>query len=534
MNMSTGASHKRTAFWLFCAFFCFYFLGLGGHIYTPDGTIMFHVTRSLVVNGRTDIPEIASWRGFGGAERIDPETGRRLFYAKYGVGLSLAAVPAFILGNALLPFTSDREKEVFSNDHLRKFSEFARGKGPNAPIVRIWYESEGSDFAEAFLAFAVTWTMPFLVAGILAALFLITTELGFSVRASLGLAAAAGVASPLWHYSKEFFSEPLSGCCLAWFLYFCIYSSKRVEKQLGWIVCGCFLGGLLVAKVVNVVILVPCLLLVGVQLSRHSVRAMAWGGLLVSAGVAAGAGVVCAYNFLRFGTIWSTGYGDEVVQWNTPFWEGLLGLLFSPGRGAVIYCPLLLLALVGFPAFYRRFPHEAMFLGGTFALHVLLYAEWHVWEGGWCWGPRFLIPALPISLIPAVMLFERIPTGRLSRLAFLAVLAISLVVALSGILVSYNDYYKWLDMHFRTELAGTTQADGRSNLDLMRWSWRYSPILVYWRFPVKDYFVLPRAVAHPGLILFLLGAALLGLIGSCRRLWHEVSATASAGGLQTV
>ncbi|HOY67649.1 MAG TPA: hypothetical protein PLP29_12200 [Candidatus Ozemobacteraceae bacterium] len=526
MSMDTGgANHKRTAFWLFCGFFCFYFLGLGGHIYTPDGTVMFHVTRNLVMHGRSDIPELGSWPDFGGARQTDAETGRRLFYSKYGVGLSLCAIPAFIAGKALAPLVGEREKELFSNADMRTHYELAGEFGTATPTGRLWYEAEKENFDVAFEAFSVTWTMPLLVAGIVAALFLTCTGLGYPTRASLGLAVMAGVASPLWHYSKEFFSEPLSGFGLAWFFFLAVAEAKRPEPGLGWLLCGGALGTLLVAKVANAVILLPCLLLSIMYMYRYSIRGMGRGMLLVIAGAAVGAGIVCAYNVLRFGSVWSTGYGDEVNWWTTPFWEGVAGLLFSPGRGALIYCPLLFLALAGFPAFARRFPRESVFIGGVFAAHLLLYATWHVWEGGWCWGPRFLVPALPISLIPVVTLFERPPAGRFSRLAILLVLALSLVVAFNGVIVSYNDYYKWIDILCRAGGAGSTRFDVEKSFALMRWSWEHSPLLRYWGFPVKDYFVLPRAIAHPGLVLALLGAALLGLIGSCWRLGRELASS---------
>src|SRR5947209_9918107 len=81
----------RVGFWLFVTSACFFLLGTAGHIYTPDGVIMFQVTQSLVDRGGTSIAGLREWPGFGGTPAPGPN-GTSAFYAKYGPGLSLAAV----------------------------------------------------------------------------------------------------------------------------------------------------------------------------------------------------------------------------------------------------------------------------------------------------------------------------------------------------------------------------------------------------------------------------------------------------------
>ncbi len=179
--MQSGAREKKTALCIFGFFFCFYFLGLGGHIYTPDGTLMYFVTKSMVDEGKLDIPPLERWRSFGGSEVIDPKTGERRFYTKFGLGMSLCAVPAYIAGKLVLPFVSESERNMFSIANVTMtFPEKNGTSGTRVPVRALWYDSERSGFEEAYKAFSVTWTCPFLVAAIVSMIFLVCTNMNFS------------------------------------------------------------------------------------------------------------------------------------------------------------------------------------------------------------------------------------------------------------------------------------------------------------------------------------------------------------------
>jgi hypothetical protein len=76
--------------------------------------------------------------------------------------------------------------------------------------------------------------------------------------------------------------------------------------------------------------------------------------------------------------------------------SGLMGILFSPGRGMLFYTPLFFIALFPLPFLkkVKSLPPEQMkiirlnylWLVGS----ILLYSTWKIWWGGWGWGDRFL------------------------------------------------------------------------------------------------------------------------------------------------
>jgi hypothetical protein len=105
------------------------------------------------------------------------------------------------------------------------------------------------------------------------------------------------------------------------------------------------------------------------------------------------------YNRARYGAALRFGYEEDGFQ--TPLALGLWGLLGSIGRGLVIYSAPTVLALAGFLVLGKERRWGALkpvlgFYAAAFGAYLLLYAKWDSFEGGWCWGPRFLLPFVPV------------------------------------------------------------------------------------------------------------------------------------------
>ncbi len=96
--------------------------------------------------------------------------------------------------------------------------------------------------------------------------------------------------------------------------------------------------------------------------------------------------------------------------WSTPLMEGLVGLLVSPGRGLLVYSPVLVLAFLGLGLAWRKegLPLLRVLSVGTTAT-LLLYGKYDTWWGGWTFGPRLLAdlnPALALLLAPVLEEFR--------------------------------------------------------------------------------------------------------------------------------
>ena len=126
-------------------------------------------------------------------------------------------------------------------------------------------------------------------------------------------------------------------------------------------------------------------------LSRAWLAALAVGGV--------GLAVVAGLAFMALRGYDALGLVRQVFQ--APLTRDSLtvyyGLLFSPGKSVFLYSPVLLLAVAGWPAFYRR---HAPLASALVALWLLLLVSLRasVWTGGLTWGPRFLLPLLPVRV----------------------------------------------------------------------------------------------------------------------------------------
>jgi len=228
--------------------------------------------------------------------------------------------------------------------------------------------------------------------------------------------------------------------------------------------------------------------------------------------------LLLGYNVARFGKFLDTGYGAEVECWRTPLFEGFYGLLVSSGRGLLWYTPLVFVSAVCIRAFFKRHPREAVYGILSLLALLLLYARWYVWEGGWCWGPRFLLPIIPILMLPIGAALGRFHRWTVSgRVSFFGVVGIAVFVSISGLLVNYVDYYAWLVKHYTLNRAAYQEP----GIELLRWSWEFSPLVAYWYFPIKDYFLLPHAMANPGVVLAIYILTGAGLFGSVVMLIRE-------------
>ena len=120
------------------------------------------------------------------------------------------------------------------------------------------------------------------------------------------------------------------------------------------------------------------------------------------------------YNYALFGSI-GGGYSPGTLDarswfWQTPLWEGLSGLLFSPGRGLFIYSPIFFLSLVGMALAWTSGPLLCKYVSIGPLLVVSLYSKWAVWWGGWTYGPRLLAdlaPLLCLFLYPLCIAMDR-------------------------------------------------------------------------------------------------------------------------------
>jgi hypothetical protein len=266
-------------------------------------------------------------------------------------------------------------------------------------------------------------------AAVVAAIAATVFALGLATRAtalqSLAAAAFTVFGTLLFPYVATGFSEPSVGLAIALGL-IGVQTNRPV-------VAGAASGLALLMRVDSAFLVVPVLGVAAWVAGARSWQA-AWRfcvALMPAAIVTAG------YDTLRFGAPWRTGY--FFATFNHPLVAGLYGLLLSPAAGLFIYVPLLPLALVGLFLAMRRLPLLASTALVLLALRILVYAGWFGWSAYWAWGPRYLVPAMPVLAVGLIEVCRRwsgLHLGVKAAVAF--VLAVSGLVQVVGAAIGYE------------------------------------------------------------------------------------------------
>jgi len=364
---------------LFLLVFCFYALTGPGHLSSIDGTVILQSARNLMKTGSGSVPRDASEQ----SASITPRGVDGRYYPIWGPGLALAHIPTLFVArhlDALRPIVGGRPAVSAVRDMFF------------APITGAW-----------LMAAAVTFIA------------LCGSALGFPVRASIELAALVAVGSPLWHYGRFDTNEPLQCVALIGAAYF-LFRERRAPSPRYPLLAGALLGVAVAAKAQNVILVPWFLLYAGWTAPRSKLRAIA----LMATPLAVIGGALGALNHARYGSPFETGYHVSGSLFDHPLLDGAAVLLFSPGFGLFVFFPALLLLPLAARPFLRRFPVEAALIAAVFATHLAVDATYHAYWGC-AWGPRFLVPTVPLLCLPLLPLVARTGWMRMTAIAALAI-----------------------------------------------------------------------------------------------------------------
>ena len=90
----------------------------------------------------------------------------------------------------------------------------------------------------------------------------------------------------------------------------------------------------------------------------------------------------------------------------TPSIGALYGITVSPYRGLFFVSPILLLAFAGFVAIKRD--REFWAIVAIVTIFILVIASFNGWNGGFAFGPRYLVPIIPSLGIPMMAVRPRL------------------------------------------------------------------------------------------------------------------------------
>jgi hypothetical protein len=366
----------------------------------------------------------------------------------------------------------------------------------------------------------VTLLEPSVTAATVVALNLLLVEFGCSWRRSLAISVVYAFGTLAWHYSGILFTEPLIGLCLV-VAVLGVLRHRRGGGD-GWLfVAGCAAAVSILARWDSVLTVAGPVGLYGVWvvgrtpglLRSRILRLVAFG-----APIATAVGIDLAYDVLRFGQPLGGPYSADPLGFSTPLLKGVFGLLLSPGVGLFIYTPVLVVSILAFPWFLRQWKVEGALILALFAVRVVFFARYWAWEGGATWGPRFLVPLIPLLLVPLAFL----PRDRRLEIATVALATVGVAVQVLGQLVPYGLYYGTVVPQLTTQLGlchGCLPFPGRQSQavnNITDFDWRYAPLTVQLRYLLSG--VAAPAWGQIALVIPLLLGIVAYALGRVRRL----------------
>ncbi len=444
-----------------------------GRLHSSDGFAMYAVDDSLVRYGRYDIEQL-HWMD------IQQGTYGRdgLLYSRKGIGTSVAGLPLTVLG-FVLP-----------------------GLGPVQTTLLL---------------------SPLLTA--LGALLLyLTARRAFHHmprRAAWLVTVAWALGSVAWPYTKTFFSEPLVALATIGAFERLLALRTTPHSRRAAFGIGAWVGLGIVARSAHAIVApffaIAALLItwpreISPREALQRWRALPWGvwlsamwPLLVSLVV------VLGYNWARFGHPFESGYLD-FETFSANWLVGISGQLISPGRGLLWYVPWLVLLPLGIRAAWRRAPYGTFVALGTFLTYVLLYGKWYMWSGGSAWGPRFLVPTVPLLAWLATPIAARRP--RLFGLFLVLGIGVNTV----GMLWDFDIHEAWLaDLGFEPYALPTFFQVRYAQIPNMVRLGLHAPLDVAWMPTTQVHF--PTLLAA----LTVAGLAFATAVATLTRPWRSIA-----------
>ena len=415
-------SSRRRTLLLFAVFQALYALTSSGNVFrVPDEFEVYFQTEQLVDAASLAVPQTLAitqpvrrnGRVVGSQSMFFGEIGRNgRPYAPYGPLVAVLAVPHHLLGRfvasaALIP------------------------RGPLPDGIAWLVAVGGVTMLATATAGAVT------IAGFHRA----AVAMGAPAAVALAVSLMLGCATALWPYSTSFFSEAWQAAAFVWAA--ALLLEARVSARVAAVALACVLVTAAGLTKATSLVFAPAFVVAALvdQRIRPAARnrtAIALGGAIVFA-----AGIHLAWNAYRFGRPFDFGYdwSETIPQLPARAFlasdipRGLAVLLLSPGKSIVVWVPPILIAALGFPRLWRSDRATAAGILVAWVTGLLFYAAYLFPEGGYCHGPRNLVPIVPLLLLPAVCVLDR-PSAPV-RLFAVACVAAGVFVSLTATAVSY-------------------------------------------------------------------------------------------------
>ena len=404
--------HSLPLGWLLLFLLSFLLLMAAGRIAPQDEETTFRMTANLIEYGRTTITE-------------------------QNITVEPQVYPGFL--PSMQPRTLLTTWAVPGRDG-QKYPQFMPGQAVvNIPLYLLGRLISGGPL-NLRSVIVTHWTTslfnPIVIAltGWLIALF--ATRFGYSQRLSIVLGLAYPLSTFAVPYTGTYFSEPLIALLILLAAY-AVYHTRADRHTLWWLViAGTSLGLTVFIRERSAIMIPP--FAIYLWLLR---RKLVWRGWLAFFAPMVVLGIVIGlFNWTRYGSPLTFGFSAlQHTSFTTPLVLGLYGLLISPGKGLLLYTPIAWAGLIGLIITLRTRRAEAILFTLIILAELLFFAMYEFWTGGWNWGPRYILPIVPLLVLTAGEWIHVKPT-RLRKTILVGLCVIGFGLNLPAVLVDHSRY----------------------------------------------------------------------------------------------
>ncbi len=222
-------------------------------------------------------------------------------------------------------------------------------------------------------------------------------------------------ATPLWHYSKTFWTEPFLAAALIAAYYFFVVKKQNLLPSI-------LLSFAFFLKY-------PAALLFAIfwiyRLSEKKFKQL----ILFSLPFAIAVLLLFAYSFFLSGNFLIP-KSHETIFGN--FLNGIIQWLFNPRFGLLVYSPFLAFGFLGFKDFFKKDRKNAIFCLLLFCVFFLFWSSiepTQIGAGGY--GARYMVPISPLLAIP-LSYWLQANRNKLLNAVFLLFLALSILLSIQS------------------------------------------------------------------------------------------------------
>jgi hypothetical protein len=230
----------------------------------------------------------------------------------------------------------------------------------------------------------------------------LSLALGANVATALWLALITLFTTPLWPAGRTLYSENLQATLVVWITFMAL-QARQTNRRAAFVWAGLLCGLAINTKIVLCVM--PLAILVDQWHAPWNRSRIVHLALLTVPAASLGLLAWLAYNKLRFGDVLEQGYGahrDAALGFSVPLASGVYGLLFSSGKSIFLYAPVLLASLIAIPHWFRSRRRDLWLIAIPTLFTLAVSASWWAWSGDWAWGPRLLLPIVPLACLPLI------------------------------------------------------------------------------------------------------------------------------------